>query len=71
MISYNESFSTHLQKQTFLSHNNPCFQYNIAITNFLVSYTREIRFHYVRGLSSVLRMTTPSSMAASRFKYNT
>ena len=36
-----------------LSHNNPCFQYNIAITNFLVSHTLEIRFHDVIGQSSV------------------
>ena len=28
-----------------LSHNNPCFPCNIAITNFLVSRTCEIRFH--------------------------
>ena len=27
-----------------LSHNNPCFQCNMAITNFLVSDTCEIRF---------------------------
>ena len=35
------------------SHNNPCFQCNIAITNFLVSYTCEIRFHDVIGQSTV------------------
>ena len=29
----------------YLSHNNPCFQCNIAIMNFLVSNTCEIRFH--------------------------
>ena len=29
----------------FLSRNNPCFRCNIAITNFLVSNTCEIRFH--------------------------
>ena len=28
----------------FLSHNNPCFQCTIAITNFLVSHTCKIRF---------------------------
>ena len=32
-----------------LSHNNPCFQCDIAITNFLVSHTCEIRFHDVIG----------------------
>ena len=30
-----------------LSHNNPCFPSNIAITNFLVLHTFEIRFHDV------------------------
>ena len=30
-----------------LSHNNPCFPCNIAITNFLVSNTCKIRFHDV------------------------
>ena len=29
------------------SHNNPCVQCNLGITNFLVSYTCEIRFHDV------------------------
>ena len=38
---------------TFLSHNNPCFQCNIAITIFLVSHTCEIRFNDVIGRSSV------------------
>ena len=28
-----------------LSHNNPCFPCNIAITNFLILYTCEIRFY--------------------------
>ena len=37
----------------FLSHNNPCFQCNIAITNFLVSNTCEIRFYDVIGQSTV------------------
>ena len=36
----------------FLSHN-PGFQCNIAITNFLVSNTCEIRFHGVIGQSTV------------------
>ena len=35
-----------------LSHNNPYFQCNIAITNFLVSHTCEIRFHDVIGEST-------------------
>ena len=30
---------------SFLSHNNPCFQCNTAITNFLVSHACKIRFH--------------------------
>ena len=30
-----------------LSHNNPCFPCNIAITNFLILYTCEIRFYDV------------------------
>ena len=30
-----------------LSHNDPCFPCNIAITIFFVSYTWEIRFHDV------------------------
>ena len=39
----------------FLSHNNPCFQCtcSIAITNFLVSHTCEIRFHDVIGQSTL------------------
>ena len=36
-----------------LSHNNPCFQCNIAITNFLVSRTCEIRFNDIIGQSNV------------------
>ena len=28
-----------------LSHNNPCFPCKIAITNFLILYTCEIRFY--------------------------
>ena len=36
-----------------LSHNNPCFQCNIAITNCLVSHTCEIRFNDVIGQSIV------------------
>ena len=33
----------HLGINHILSHNNPCFQCNKAVTNFLVSYTCEIR----------------------------
>ena len=40
-----------------LSHNDPCFQCNIAITNFLVSHTCEIRFHDV-----IFRSTVPRTM---------
>ena len=36
-----------------LSHNNPCFQCNMAIANFLVSNTCEIRFHDVIDQSTV------------------
>ena len=36
-----------------LSHDNPCFQCRIAITNFLVSHTCDIRFHDVIGQSTV------------------
>ena len=37
----------------FLSHNNPCFQCNIAITNFLVLHTLEIRLHDAKDQSTV------------------
>ena len=40
----------------FLSHNNPCFQYNKAITNFLVSHMLEIGFHDV--IDRTVRMFT-------------
>ena len=36
-----------LKYYSFLSHNNPCFPCNIAITNFLVSNMCKIRFHDV------------------------
>ena len=36
-----------------LSHNNPCFRCKIAITNFLVSQTCEIRFLEVIGQSTL------------------
>ena len=35
-----------------LSHNNPCFQCNIAITNFLISHTYDKIFHDVIGQST-------------------
>ena len=37
----------------FLSHNISCFQYDIDITNFLVSHTCGIRFYGVRGRNNV------------------
>ena len=36
-----------------LSHNTPCFQCNITITNFPVSNTCEVRSHNVIGQSTV------------------
>ena len=36
-----------------LSHNNLCFQCNIAITNFLGSHTCQMRFHDVIGQNTV------------------
>ena len=39
----------------FLSHNNTGFQYNIAITNFLVLHMCEIRFHDVIDCAVILR----------------
>ena len=44
---------THNTTYNFSSHNNPCFQCNIATTNFLVSNTCEIRFHDVICQSTV------------------
>ena len=38
-----------LQRISYLSHNDSCFQCNLAVTNFLVSNTYEIRFHDVTG----------------------
>ena len=43
----------HFVKDDILSHNDSCFQCNIAITNFLVSNKCEIRFHDVIGQSTV------------------
>ena len=40
-------------KVFILSHNNPGFKCNIAITNFRVSHTCEIRLHDVIGQSTV------------------
>ena len=40
-------------RNLILSHYNPCFQCNTAITNFLVSNTCETRFHDVIGQSTV------------------
>ena len=37
----------------YLSHNNSCFQCNMAIKNFLVSHTCEIKFHDVIGQITV------------------
>ena len=37
-----------------ISHNNPCFPCNIAITNFLDPNTFEIRFHVVTHTTFVL-----------------
>ena len=36
-----------------LSRDNPCFQFNIAITNFLVSHTCKIGFNDVIGQSTL------------------
>ena len=48
--------SRSLSKALHLSHNNPCFQCNIVIMNFLVSNTCEIRFHDV--MDRTVRMFT-------------
>ena len=40
-------------REISLSHNNPCFQCNTAITNFLIFHTCEIRFDNVIGQSAV------------------
>ena len=45
--------SVSLMTKWILSHNNPCFQCYIAITNFLVSHTCEISFHDLIGQSTV------------------
>ena len=46
-------FTDDTMPNMILSHNNPRFQCNIAITNFLVSHTCEIRLHDVIGQSIV------------------
>ena len=38
---------SHNNSDIILSHNNPCFPCNIAITNFLILYMCEIRFYDV------------------------
>ena len=47
------TFSPSILQKFSLSHNNPYFPCNIAITNFLVLHTCEIRFHDVIGQSTV------------------
>ena len=47
-----------------LSHNNPCFQGNTAIRNFVISNTCEIRFHDVIG-----QITTPMYSYAKILKH--
>ena len=37
----------------FLSHNNLCFQCDIAITNFLLSHKCKLRFHDIICRSTV------------------
>ena len=43
-----------------VSHNNPCFQCNIAITNFFDSHTCEIRFRDVIGQSTIYMYFFPT-----------
>ena len=51
---------------TILSHNNPCFQCNIAITNFLVPNTCEIRFHDV--IYRTVRIFTSRGHSTQKFQ---
>ena len=37
----------HKSANTALSHKNPCFPCNTAVTNFLISHTHKVRFHDV------------------------
>ena len=39
-----------------LSHNNPCFPCNTAVTNYFVSYTCKIRFHDVTYIEVITRL---------------
>ena len=57
-----------LSKYINLSHNNPCFQCNIASTNFLVSHTCEIRFYDDIDRSTVHVYIVTSSYA-KKFQY--
>ena len=41
---------------SFLSRNKPCFPYNVAVPNFLVSHTCNIRFH--DGIDRTVRVFT-------------
>ena len=43
----------HGTEKLLLSQKNLCFKCNIAITNFLVSYTCEMRFHDLKGQGTV------------------
>ena len=43
----------HAHKILLLPHNNLCVQFNIAITNFFVSHTCEIRFNDIIGRRTV------------------
>ena len=40
-------------KENILSHNDPCFQSNIAVRNLPVSHMCEVKFHDVIGKSTV------------------
>ena len=51
----------------FLSHNNRCFLFNIAITNFLVLHTCEIRFHDV--IDRTVHMFTSRHHPTQKFQF--
>ena len=59
ILSHNKTFSQFSKNNYdfYLSHNNPYFPCNVAITNFLVSHTYNIRFHDV-ALYRTVRMFT-------------
>ena len=61
VISYQTKY-TYL----FLSHNNPSFQCNIAITNFLVLHTCEIRFRDI--IDRTVHMFTSWSHPMQKFQ---